>query len=354
VKKSELLILHIGNHKTGTTSIQKAMVQEERFLRDNGYTVFRQGTKNNYLKYGNLSGWVQYMNNEFSVPHAVMFANLLHESGNKVIASGEGFSWLINEAEVNNLVLELKKVFNEVVVICYLRRQDKQVFSHYLQSSKDRTAVESRVFGSEIASVPSMNSNIDAYLDYYKRMMVWNGLLCEPPHKLIVKNFERKLLQEEDIVCDFFSLLGLTYNGPLIQTNISPSIEQSVVGHLCNGLNISASNQRAIFRGLSSNNTPTISRETAGEIMDIYKDSNISLFQKFGISFEELIVEDDLKVNSIDNFDVNVLVKIFTMLEPMLSITEGEYNEILGQSSSKNINKKIQKILKFMKPWKYK
>jgi hypothetical protein len=90
------LYLHVGMHKAGSTSIQKALNKDRAALLDQGIYMPLTGTENNTESHQNIA-WELNRDDRFVPEHGSLddlFAELSHEQPQKVILSAEGFTSL--------------------------------------------------------------------------------------------------------------------------------------------------------------------------------------------------------------------------------------------------------------------
>ena len=110
------LYLHIGNHKTGTTSIQAALNKYSTLLYEQGYKVFPGNSANLFREedsffdeiYSGYGGVIDksYVSKKFSE---------LSFGDNNVIST-EYLSWLFSLQEVCSLKNVLSDFFDEVIM----------------------------------------------------------------------------------------------------------------------------------------------------------------------------------------------------------------------------------------------
>ncbi|MFI3245168.1 MAG: hypothetical protein R3Y10_01580 [Ferrimonas sp.] len=226
------LILHIGCHKTGTTAIQRNLYQQRHALAQLGWRLF---TPTNWLgwlnpnghanKYVQVSGEGETLQAQLT---ARFFADLGRFGGN-VIVSAEEISWLFDEAQICQCQQQLAALFDEITVVIYLRRQDKQLLSHYQQGFRFVDSYAARYFGRELAPLPRYQPYFDDYFDYANKCELWAryfGL-----HRLKVRWFERSLLHGQDASCDFFTVNQLPISGPFLSANESLSRERILANY---------------------------------------------------------------------------------------------------------------------------
>lgn len=289
---TKTLYLHIGNHKTGTTSIQYALVDNCDFLENHNISFFSQHTSGRNVKTGNTSAWIyvdpkQIKNGMGSFVTdvnklALKLGNLPH---NRVIMSAESLSFIFEKQPLESLYHALKNYFDQIKIIVYLRRQDEQAVSHHQQESKGSdTGV--LFFGTDNHAIPQDTEHHHYYMNYYKRISLWADVFGDD--NMIVKVFDKHKLKEHDVVTDFFSIFDLTI--PKKETyilNESNGFEKTKVGHLLNKHIQNKQLRLHLFGYLSNEGKMLPSRLQAQKYYKIFQESNKKLEERFGIKFNE-------------------------------------------------------------------
>lgn len=290
---TKTLYLHIGNHKTGTTSIQHALVDNRDFLGANNISFFSEHIKGKDLKTGNTSAWVfvdpkQVKNGVGSYVKEVnklasKLSNLPH---NTVIMSAESFSFIFEKQVIENLYQALKQYFDEIKIIVYLRRQDEQIISHHQQESKGHNGTGVLFFGTDCHAIPQDIEHHRYYMDYYMRISLWADIFGDD--NIIVKDFDKNTLKDHDVVADFFSIFHLSI--PQKKTyilNESNGFEKTKIGHLLNRYIQSRQLRHYLFSYLSNEGKMLPSKSQAQEYYKHFLESNKKLKKRFGIQFNE-------------------------------------------------------------------
>ncbi|WND03201.1 hypothetical protein QGN29_02315 [Temperatibacter marinus] len=141
--------LHVGIHKTATTSIQQSLIDSRHYLSEQGYYLpiyrfFRNPTGNHSaLMYTVFSSSPENYHN--NVRHTIPLAKrigkyrqILDEwtaTDKDLILSGEDIS-LLSKVELSNLKTYFEQKGFTVVVLMYLRRPYPLLLSHYQQILK--------------------------------------------------------------------------------------------------------------------------------------------------------------------------------------------------------------------------
>ena len=166
------LYLHIGSHKTGTTSIQFALKENTKALAENGLLFFFQKQNGSWEGFPDLHDWIKYIEANRVVPRGAQVPNLkqlvssLSKYEQDIIISSENFSFFFEKKPIEDLHSALSKVFDEIRVICYLRRQDQHIISHAQEGSKASRFAEYDLWGNDTATLPAYDKRFDLYLDY--------------------------------------------------------------------------------------------------------------------------------------------------------------------------------------------
>lgn len=187
------LIIHIGTHKTGTTSIQDSLLnnvnhllnQNILFLPLNRYRFILQALNHNDA---NLNVFEEFKNSRFST----LLISAERLSGPIAKYTGE-FTELIN----------LKKIARQlgfkIKVICYIRRQDTFLESTYMQKVK---------WGNQ-AKFSQFLQNHQHYQNLYDFVSRLYAVFAE--HELYIVPFESSNLKNADVVDDFWEKIGLNF-----------------------------------------------------------------------------------------------------------------------------------------------
>jgi hypothetical protein len=175
------LVLHIGMHKTGSTSLQWFFVLNRPWLRLCGidYPKARDAKGRGMAKHNDLFHAISH-EKDFQRAHPVFgpsaerveaLARRL-QPGRVLLLSAEGFS---GESPAFAKAFAPLAERAEVRIVCFLRRQDEWVQSFYKQMVLSREVRESRSFEEFLATKSTRD-----HLDYLQLLNWWSEAFGEP------------------------------------------------------------------------------------------------------------------------------------------------------------------------------
>ena len=184
-----MIYLHIGRHKSGTTSLQYFLKNNSTFLADQGFRY--ASTDPHHLAHHHLARALT--GDELSLSDLPVVEELkFHRSGDPhLIVSSEGFQNVRPETIVDI-------VGRDAVIVVYVREQLEYLLSAYLQ----------RVQASAIFSPLSdyMRRSLRT-VNYNRFVAQWEQAFSANAVRLRV--FDRSHLLDNDIVTDFLSVVGI-------------------------------------------------------------------------------------------------------------------------------------------------
>lgn len=207
----------------------------EALLADRGLGVARAAPwphVHPFLSYVNPK---QIMPAGFKATNPAKFAAFLAATpSDTVFASSENFSFFFQPWAVDDLAAALKPLFDEVRIVVYLRRQDRQAVSHHQEGAKPDRPPEGALWGHGLKALPAPSPLHRLYLDYDHRLGMWENAFGS--QNVVVRVFDRALLAGGDIVADVLALLGVSDAGlvRLPDRNVSLGRLQAKVGHIAN------------------------------------------------------------------------------------------------------------------------
>ncbi|GAA5134403.1 hypothetical protein [Alloalcanivorax gelatiniphagus] len=210
------LYLHIGQPKSGTTSLQDFLSLEREQLREQGFLYPRLSQVENENAHHALS----YDVREETVPGLRMTPHdpsrnarvweqlaraVRHTACPTVILSSEDFYFLDDNgarrrSAVALLANRLKPLFSSVTVVAYLRRQDEHVESWCNELVKYGFRRNTHDIATLAESLPACHS------DYHMLRQLWVRSFGEDA--VVFRAFRRDRLKNGSIVDDFCELVG--------------------------------------------------------------------------------------------------------------------------------------------------
>lgn len=227
------LIIHAGTPKTGTTSIQASLYANQKILNEKNYIYFtKKISKKPYSLQINFNYWINKKNYFKNCKKFISSINKL-KTEKKIIISSENF-WEKSEEQIEFFLKNLDKDLQQnISIIIYLRRQDQQIYSSYIENLK-------RIYDNDNEDI----SNFNPIISQKKQKYLNDPLMISPEtlnylskvkflsrmvgfENIHIKVFEKNTLKKNDVVDDFFDYLGIKDNYQNISTNHSLSFYHS-------------------------------------------------------------------------------------------------------------------------------
>ena len=286
---NKTLYIHIGCHKTGSTSIQTALAENTEVLGQNNLTYFRENRVPNVPDFPDVHSWLgpaeegAFLPHGFKIFEASRLSDTLATLNTDVIISSENFSFFFSPGAIQELHQSLSKNFDNIRIVCYLRRQDRHAISHKQEGSKLHRHAEYELWGNNINPLPPYRSDLDLYLDYNQRMGMWADAFGESAMNLRI--YEPDRLKNGNSVDDFFGILGLEAPDKPEWRNKSQSAMKIILGHIINsGRFPDKASLRELVGKMKVPNTPWLAaRSNAQQFYRNYEESNKELNERFAI-----------------------------------------------------------------------
>ena len=216
--KQKRLYLHIGTHKTGTTSIQFFCYDNREKLEKLGYLYPKTGCK---WKGHHELAWAAGVNNpnkRNDISDAELWEMLAQEiilsTAENIIISSEDFEWVWNTKQLKYYLSEF-----DVKIIIYLRRQDNYIQSFYSTHIKDyRPRISKEI--EEYAHTLKLNT-----LNYYDYLKNWEKSFGS--ENIIVRVFEKQQLPN-GLLADFLNTVGISSTKGFIITDSHKTSNKSL------------------------------------------------------------------------------------------------------------------------------
>jgi hypothetical protein len=284
------IYLHIGSHKTGTSSIQGFLKRHTEALH-----------RNEGLLYYSPKPWPLATvpgTTDFSVRLAGLNA-LGKIDAEKLVISHENFSWLTSAEDIRSLQIKLRKFCKRPRVLVYLRRQDMLAISQKQEGTKSPD--NSVAYGHEIAALPSkLTESARLYLDFETKINKWADAFGKD--NVVIRLFEKGGLHEDDSISDFLKCLGVDPQAKYARPpriNESISLSKQIFLHQTREFFAEKSPEKMhlvrAVRNLKLPETEKLlpSRDEALAFYEPFRESNRRLNQKYRISANPCLFSDD-------------------------------------------------------------
>ncbi|MFC6632616.1 hypothetical protein [Microbulbifer taiwanensis] len=289
------LFLHIGFHKTGSSSLQLALKSHSDRLLEKGFEFVSLGKK------GNSSSSIKVSKRDGRLAFRISprYEQLLAASREeRVIVSGEHFAFLHSATDIEQLRTLCGKYFDETVIVAYLRRQDRQAMSFKQQAARacERDwSSSSKLMGHSDGAFPALSEDVKTYYDYFAKLQLWERYFGR--HALRVREFEPGSLDGSDIVTDFAHLLGGSVEIPPCRINESICRKQFLLTHKLIDLGV-ARREIEKLRPLMATDSARLmpSRSSALAFFLQFEDSNRQLNDRYLPRESGLAFSDDFSV----------------------------------------------------------
>ncbi|RLA19895.1 MAG: hypothetical protein DRQ56_04380 [Gammaproteobacteria bacterium] len=335
---SRRLILHIGNHKTGSTAVQKALYLNRDSLNAHGYELFYLSVDGIDREDGKPGLWIKP--GKTLEQGSAIDARLAHEicqSDSNIIFSQENLSWIFTKSEIESFHRTLTRSFDDIQLIVYLRRQDQQAISHHQQAGRNYFMMASRFYGDQARSLPAYQPHLQLYLDYYRRISMWADVFGDK--SVCIRIFDRTLLTNGDAVSDFFAAIGIPLDARQTIENKSKGFERTKVNHLMNQLRTPSRLRRYLNEYLDNTGKSMPSREEALAFYSHFRVSNRMLNERFEVTAKEYLFSDDFSMYAQDSQDIwseqtanNALKNILNSFKAVPVLTDQDV-ELLRESA---------------------
>jgi hypothetical protein len=303
-------IVHIGTEKTGTTTIQSFLhLNRKRLLEEQGVAYLGKPKVRNHHHLAQMcrgngviareSGYSD--ESEVIAKRAAVATALQREVEalpahvHTVILSSEYFqSRLSRRDNVQNLQDILTPVFEDIRILCYLRRQDEVAVSRY------STKLRAGFANPDILSLEDQAAFYD-YLSLIKRwarVFGWDAFECAV--------FDRACLYQGDLLQDFARRVGITYGTKnlVIPERVNESLSGAGQNFYChaNRLLMGANGKRDNYPRLRivlkrfinshySGKSRLPSRDEAAAFYDDFRDDNARIARRM-LGREQLFEEN--------------------------------------------------------------
>ena len=331
------LILHIGCHKTGTSSLQSSLLKNKPKLAQYGWQFV---TLDNF---GNASLFINSVLKKEGIERTLSnnFEKVLKENQQKnLIISGEHFSLLGSEDEtlIKKIEALCSTYFNKTTIVIYLRRQDKLALSLKQQAAKGNILgqmVSSQLCGHSEQPLPELTDAMKSYLDFNQNVRLWSSYFGR--ESMCVRLFEKEQLIDGDICADFSDTLSLPFKLESLRVNEGVTRLFSLCSHLLIRSKFDPmliNNVRAKIK-----NDPSYSKDK----IELAKDDAVSFYQSFKKDNEALFDWLGLEERFSESFDEYPETSNYTLTESELVLLL-ETIAVCSQTNSNMTDNDIDQI----------
>lgn len=348
IESSRKLILHIGSHKTGSTSLQKFLFKKKRELKKIGWNYFSSDPDGCVNVEGNANKWVNFFGKKNTMEAAVnlgLVDELKKKDGNWIV-SAEELSWISDQGHLLELSEKLSDIFNEIMVVVYFRRQDLHLLSHYHQGFRFYESSAARFYGRSSTALPKYQEYFDDYLDYNKKFEKWAHAFGKDNLKVGI--FEKERLINGDVITDFINKTDLGLDVEDLKINVNESLNKLEILYNYYSFQSGIALPYPIdFTNYSDSKfLPSISE--AESIYFRYKKSNNKLFDRLdgNLKFCDHKFPYPIEANSQSDSDVSDIIALMNSNITLKKIIRFEASKIIRSSF-------LHRILYRVKGWYY-
>ena len=285
------MIVHIGTHKTGTTSIQETLQSNRDKLAKQGILYPRTDREPwpNLPKHTSVYSAIRKGDENILESERRALLDEFKESGcSTIIISEEGLS------EPNQNSIDFFKYFQnsfDIDVICYLRRQDYFIESLYNQFVRERGRKESR-------SILMFKDGLDVKkrLDYFSILNEWKTISSH----VRALDFDKEV-KEHGLLNSFFNNLGIS-GLELTDSLKNPSPDMRLILTIARlnryGINfdlsrISRASKRIENSGMFVKKKYILGKKERIKIIEEWCEINEKLSESYRINFTESLPNDE-------------------------------------------------------------
>ncbi|MBC7736414.1 MAG: hypothetical protein H7245_04120 [Candidatus Saccharibacteria bacterium] len=215
---------------------------------------------------------------------------------NHVIASSEGFSYLVDRDAIQALHDAIAPAFSIIRIVSYLRRQDQFAISHHQEGANPPVKPAALLHGHSPTALPQTSALQHQYLDYETRIGLWGDVFGDAA--MILRVYDRATLKNGDSIADILDAVGLP-DLPVIDAkdkNVSMGMVETKLGHLLHGIVTDAHIRASVQRRLPMTERMLPARADARAFLAPYIHGNRRLNTRFAISPALDLFSDDFSM----------------------------------------------------------
>lgn len=224
------LYIHIGFHKTGSTSLQYALKNSAEELGLSGVKFLSANGNGNSSEFVTVNA----QSSRVQVSITKRFFDLLRTgAGGNAIISAEHLSLIDELGELARLKSQADRFYDEIEIIAYVRRQDKLAISLKQQAAKQAhrgASPSSLLTGHDYTTpLPDLNWTLFTYLQYQNKVELWSEVFGAENVKLRV--YDRAFLHGGCVCKDFSHLLELPFGVKSYNVNEGFGVMKTYLKH---------------------------------------------------------------------------------------------------------------------------
>ncbi|WP_424941098.1 hypothetical protein [Aliiroseovarius sp. S253] len=280
-------ILHIGSHKTGTSSLQTVLQAAHDHGQLSNWSYLTPPPKKHFRQnLVQIKGPKQNFKTEINYRR---FKRMIAHDGDCIV-SIENFFWIDNQQQIEKLAKIIRRRFDDIRIVAYLRRQDSLALSHRKQAVMRFPT--SKFYGTEITALPRYKPALDNYFCYDRKLQLWINAFGAD--SLIVRKFERDALFKGDTIADFFRLLDLPDPDQSAAVNSAWPRKKLLTGLYLRSKEEDGRSIRKILRRIEDTEKLTPSRADAEAFLNHFQESNQRLAEMLGDNDAPYYFDTDL------------------------------------------------------------
>lgn len=280
------LILHIGTHKTASTAIQNTLAENRDAFRRAGFWYARTDRPPLEHQPKHNSVFRALGEDARMVEETSILLSELEDSGcDTLVLSDEGLS--SPQFERNARMRVLTQHFDEVRVICFLRRQDfflESLWNQFCMARGEKRSLERF----------ARSNQVRARLKYDQILEFWAEI-----GEVRALSFEEA--KSKGVFNCFVEAAGMPLIGEVKARNVSPSMNCALLINLLNQHDLPFEKKVLIKAFAGDKRKFGLGRKLRREILDYCAPHNERLEKLYGVSFDtELPEEPDDPIRDID------------------------------------------------------
>jgi len=271
------LVLHIGTHKTGSTTIQNALENQRDHLARKGIWYARTDREPHIhlAKHCSTYRAVTQSDEAFDKEFAIMERELAKSGCETLLISEEGFSQL-SFAECSRFARVGERF--DITIICLLRRQDYFLEALWNQYCREGTAKE--MINDFITQERFLRR-----AEYARILDFWSTFST-----VFTLSFEE--VKKRGVVGEFGKLLGVTLKEPDRSSNVSPDMNLAAMLALLNRFECEFCEPIIIKAFREGNIKYALGSKLRAEVLDRFESQNAQLSAQYGITFDEILPDE--------------------------------------------------------------